>query len=112
MSPVPKKEIINELRAIVAGHVNGKTAARKLGVTPSVLSLTLNNHYPVIPARILRKLGYKTEIVYVQGKKNVPATDLPVAIVATPLHPTPFTMDDIIPPPAAPEIFINMRDED
>jgi hypothetical protein len=68
---VPAAQIISELRKFCQGHkdANGRysqaKAAKALGVTAAQLSLTLNDRVNVIPARILKKLGYESKVVYV-----------------------------------------------
>lgn len=67
MSIVVKPEVIlKKLRKFCDKYDTYTEAATALNVTPSQLSLTLNGKAPVIPARILDKLGYETSLVYVR----------------------------------------------
>lgn len=47
-----------------------KKIAKALGVTPSQLSLTINGKTNVIPARILKKLGYQAVVAYVPAGRT------------------------------------------
>ena len=67
----PKSTILKELKAFCGKYDTYALAAKALKVTAAQLSQTLGNKNNVIPERILKKLGYKSEIAYVKvgGKK-------------------------------------------
>lgn len=74
---VPAKQIIAELKKFcenpkfkVLGKYSQKRAAKALGVTAAQLSQTINGRNNVIPARILKKLGYQSMLVYVPTGKT------------------------------------------
>lgn len=54
-------------------------AAKALGVTAAQLSLTLNGKNNVIPARILKKLGYRAVTVYEQAGSKKAKTAKPLS---------------------------------
>lgn len=82
---VPPSRIIEELRSFVKKHKTQALAAKALKVTPSVLSLTLSKQTNVIPEKILRKLGYRSETAYfktgkVKAAAEEPAQEEPKAV--------------------------------
>ena len=88
---IESRTIIKELKTFVGGFDTSKEAAAALKVTPAQLSSTLNGKVNVIPEKILKKLGYKSALVYLPLKsaKNVPVKAAPVALPVT-------TPDDIV----------------
>lgn len=77
---VPASRILEELRMFVRKHETQGAAAKALKVTPSVLSLTLSNQVNVIPEKILRKLGYVQQIVYVRKSKKGEPVETPTNV--------------------------------
>lgn len=85
---IDEKTIIKELREFVKKFSTNKQAAAALKVTQAQLSTTLRGSVNVIPEKILKKLGYKSQLAYVPLKpakkvtpvlkaKNVPAKASP-----------------------------------
>lgn len=71
---IERKTIIKELKDFVKKYDTNKLAAAALKVTQSQLSTTINGSVNVIPEKILKRLGYKSELVYVPLKaKKQPA---------------------------------------
>lgn len=96
---IEEKIIIKELREFVKKFDTNKQAAAALRVTQAQLSTTLRGTVNVIPEKILKKLGYKSALVYLPLKpkktgaeagtskpKNVPAK----APAATPAPKVPL----------------------
>lgn len=75
---IEEKAIIKELREFVKKFTTNKQAAAALKVTQAQLSTTLNGSVNVIPEKILKKLGYKSALVY-----------LPLKAPKTPAEPAP-----------------------
>lgn len=65
MDTFSKTDILKDLRAFCKGYHTSAQAAAAIKITAAQLSQTLNGKKKVIPERILKKLGYKIESVYV-----------------------------------------------
>lgn len=61
---ISKSHILQDLEKFCRGHKTFSLAAKALKVTSSQLSTVRSGKSNVIPARILKKLGYKTAMVY------------------------------------------------
>ena len=119
---IQARTIISELKKFVAEYTNAAAAAKALGVTPAQLSTTLNKKVNVIPAKILKKLGYEARLVYLpvgkKGKRVDPMEGLLAAIEAPGpmpaiVHRTPVAPKPIPPPRAQPETqFIDVLAKD
>jgi hypothetical protein len=59
-----RDQIIKQLAEFCAKYPTRNKAAKALKVTPAQLSQTLNKKNNVIPERILKRLGYRSELVY------------------------------------------------
>lgn len=115
-APVSEAVLMQELRDFCARYDTARLAAKALGVTSSVLSLTLNGKANVIPARVLKKLKYKAVPTYVKtGKPAAPSPAKPAidknVLFATldKTHQHPPILEDIGPPPAVNIINITDR---
>ena len=71
MRIVERKEVGQALKAFCDKYDTYAEAAKKLGITPSQLSSALNKPKSVVPAKALKKLGFKFEAVYL-GKDLPP----------------------------------------
>jgi ribosomal protein S24E len=64
MTIVTADVIVKQLHDFCLKYPTRGKAAKALKVTPAQLSQTLNKKNNVIPERILKRLGYKSELVY------------------------------------------------
>lgn len=77
MDTFSKSDILKDLRAFCKGFATSAQAASAIKITAAQLSQTLNGKKKVIPERILKKLGYKIESVYVStAGKQAPTRKL------------------------------------
>jgi hypothetical protein len=77
-----KQDVLAALRKFCEGFDTYALAAKALKVTESQLSQTRNGKKAVIPARILKKLGFAEKIVYVNTSKKVAMPGVSTAALA------------------------------
>lgn len=88
MQALTKDALIAEVRKKVAQFPTALKAATRLGITPAQLSRTLNGQVNVIPARLVKAMGYQAVTMYAPTRRaKKPAA--PAARAETPAAPKP-----------------------